>query len=230
MTGLPNPCDDDEEKKAIAKSKEIDKGRNFHKTRVRAIVPCDKCSAPRCIYSNKAIGVKGGPSTANKEELDRWFDREGYICGKDVPSNGFYVMRKVRCGDFVESQYYNPPDNAANRGRLITDDVCAMCFSDDDIVSRDEIIAKRDIGGHNPLLICRHCFDLGLKVPTSGGSTVVTRDRKRHKLRQKRRGSWKWRWHLAGERDEEQIKWGLAILWGLAVSREWQWFLMRVTL
>ena len=56
-------------------------------------------------------------------------------------------------------------------GRIVTDDICAICYENVDIVSADEIRKERDIGGKNPLLICRYCFDSNVEIPCSGGRT-----------------------------------------------------------
>ncbi len=50
-------------------------------------------------------------------------------------------------------------------------DVCAICFADTHIVSPEEIRAKKDVKGKNPLPVCRFCFDLDVDIPTSGGRT-----------------------------------------------------------
>ena len=43
--------------------------------------------------------------------------------------------------------------------------------NENDIVLADEIWTKRDIGGKNPLLICRYCFEMYVEIPCSGGCT-----------------------------------------------------------
>ena len=58
--GLPNPNKDDKEKNYIAKTRDIDKAFNFDKTEVRAIVSCDNCAAPRCIYPHKILVRRDG--------------------------------------------------------------------------------------------------------------------------------------------------------------------------
>ena len=76
----------------------------------------------------------------------------------------------LRCGEYIESQYYNPATGLKG-GRIVTNDVCAICYDADNIVSADEIRKKRDIGGKNPLLVCRYCFDKNIEIPCSGGRT-----------------------------------------------------------
>ena len=102
--GLPNPNEDDKEEKSITKSREIDKDFNLDNTKVRAIFSCDNCSAPRFFYSHKKISKNREPTTAKVKQLDMWaYGR--YICGNEVPIEGFFMMQKLRFGNYVESQY-----------------------------------------------------------------------------------------------------------------------------
>ena len=63
--------------------------------------------------------------------------------------------RQLRCGDYIESQYYNPKYGVKGN-RIVTEDICAICYEDEDIVSAEEICDKRDVGGKNQLLVCRY--------------------------------------------------------------------------
>ena len=80
------------------------------------------------------------------------------------------MKRQMQCGDFVESQYYNTAAGLKGK-RFVTKDICAICYENDDIISADEIRRNRDVGGKNPLLVCRFCFDTGVEIPCSGGRT-----------------------------------------------------------
>ena len=73
------------------------------------------------------------------------------MCGSNVSVSKFYIQRKIQCEDCVESHYYNPAGNSTRGNRVTTEEVCAMCYFPGDIVSRVEIIRKRDVGGKNPL-------------------------------------------------------------------------------
>ena len=108
----------------------------------------------------KNIGDKGGPTTAKIKQLDPWSDGVN-ICGNKVPIEVFVMMRKIRCGNYIESHYNNYLVSAANKGRggLITVDVCAIFSAQDNILLRDEIIKMQDVGEKNMLQICRYCFD-----------------------------------------------------------------------
>jgi hypothetical protein len=95
----------------------------------------------------------------------------GYVCGNAINEDGgFFVKRQLRCGDYVESTYYNPATGLKG-GRIVTEDVCAICYGNADIVSSEEIRKERNIGGKNPLLICRLCFESNVNIPCSGGRT-----------------------------------------------------------
>ena len=76
-----------------------------------------------------------------------------YICGNaTIEDSGFFVKMQMRCGDYIEPHYYNP-SSGVNGGRIVTEDICAICYESEDIVQTEEIRKKRDIGGENPLLI-----------------------------------------------------------------------------
>ena len=96
--------------------------------------------------------------------------------GSKVPGEKFYVQRKLFCGDYIESQYYNhlggkKAKNGSKGSRLVTVNICAICYSFQYVLSYAEIKRSRNIGGNNPLLICRDCFNSTIKIPTSGGSS-----------------------------------------------------------
>ena len=110
----------------------------------------------------------------------------GYTWGKAVQSaGGFFVKMQLRCGDYIESQYYNPAAGLKG-GRILTPDICAICYDKDDIVSADEIRKEKNIGGKNPLLICRYCFDKNIEGPCSGGRNNVKQKKDQAKSAKKR--------------------------------------------
>ena len=55
----------------------------------------------------------------------------------------------------------------------MTKDICAICYGNADIVSIEEIKAKRNIDGKNTRLICRYCFESNAEIPCSGGRTSM---------------------------------------------------------
>lgn len=52
----------------------------------------------------------------------------------------------------VQSQYYNPKAGTKG-GCMITDDICTLCYTKDDIISTNEIKNNREMGRKIPLLI-----------------------------------------------------------------------------
>ena len=114
--------------------------------------------------------------------------KNGYICGNAIKDNSngqLFVRRAVTCGDYIESQYYNPTTGLKG-GRILTLDICAICYDTEDIVSADEIRKVRDMGGKNPLLVCRYCFDKGIEIPSSGGRTNMKEKKDQTKRTKKR--------------------------------------------
>eukprot|EP00584_Thalassiosira_punctigera_P026734 CAMPEP_0172577586 /NCGR_PEP_ID=MMETSP1067-20121228/138304_1 /TAXON_ID=265564 ORGANISM="Thalassiosira punctigera, Strain Tpunct2005C2" /NCGR_SAMPLE_ID=MMETSP1067 /ASSEMBLY_ACC=CAM_ASM_000444 /LENGTH=219 /DNA_ID=CAMNT_0013370275 /DNA_START=830 /DNA_END=1490 /DNA_ORIENTATION=+ len=151
----------------------------------RSCASCDSCGAPRVIYSNNAIGKSNGPSKDQLENLMASLEN-GYVCGNAINEDGgFFVKRQLRCGDYVESTYYNPATGLKG-GRIVTEDVCAICYGNADIVSSEEIRKERNIGGKNPLLICRLCFESNVDIPCSGGRTNM-KQKSEHNQAKKRK-------------------------------------------
>ena len=56
-------------------------------------------------------------------------------------------------------------------GILVMGNICEICYSFQDVLLDAEIKRSRNIGGRNPLLVCRDCFNSNIKIPTSGGSS-----------------------------------------------------------
>ena len=86
-----------------------------------------------------------------------------------VQSDLFHVRTAIRCGEPVESYYYNPKKGATTGGRIRTTDICALCCSSDGLVSVNQIQNERYVGGKVPLPICRFCTDLNVNIPCSAG-------------------------------------------------------------
>ena len=56
------------------------------------------------------------------------------MCDSKVPGDKFYVQRKLFCGDYIESQYYNQlgskkANNSNKGGRLVTVNICSIYYS-----------------------------------------------------------------------------------------------------
>ena len=69
----------------------------------------------------------------------------------------------------------------------MTKDICAVCYVDDDLVSPDEIKRSQDVGGKNPLTICRGCFNDGIEPPCLEGCRNVAQTMQQRKIAKKRR-------------------------------------------
>ena len=48
------------------------------------------------------------------------------------------------------------------------------------------MMKMQNVGGKNPLQICRYCFDSRLKVPTSGGSSNARQKKNQSQVKKKR--------------------------------------------
>ena len=176
---LPASNKDEKLSRSVIQAKKEDKNNKtvFAASKLRDWVSCDSCRARRCIYSMKAFGKNGGPCKEDKEHLGNWKEN-GYVCGNKPGANTFVMRRAIRCGDLIETQYYEPELMTGKRknGRSVsTDAICCLCYDDNDIVGSSEIKKTQNIGGKNPLPICRLCFDSNVKskvsLPTSRGSS-----------------------------------------------------------
>ena len=130
---------DSEEKNRIDKMKKIDKSFTFHTSKVRAIAKCS-CGATRAVYSHYMIGVKDALKVKDRENRRRTLENDGYSCGDEVKGGGkfFYSKRSLRCGDPIESEYYNPGAGTKG-GRIETEDVCCICYVDQDLMTPNDI-------------------------------------------------------------------------------------------
>ena len=127
------------------------------------------------------VGATGGPTKSDIEEVEQ-LSEGGYICGgrnldKDKK---LYVQRKLFCGDYVEPQYYNhlggKKAQRTSRSRiLVTEAICAICYSYRDVLSDAEINNSRVIGGKNPLLVCRDCFNSNIKTRPQADQVILER-------------------------------------------------------
>ena len=93
--------------------------------------------------------------------------KEG-ICGDNVPGNKCYVQRNIFCDDYIVSQYYNHLNEKQSwneRGdRLVTEGICKICYTFDNVMSKDIVKQSRDIGGKKPLLVCISFFNSSIKI------------------------------------------------------------------
>ena len=178
----------------LKRRREKDKKQTFHATKVRADAKCKSCGATRCIYSKHMIGKPGGPTMEELQTLEREIENIGYICGDKM--SGYdggtkcFSRRAIRCGEPIEAHFYDP-NTGSRGGRRVTSaerNICAICYVNDEILSKDEIRQGRDLGGKTPLPMCRDCFDSGVKPACSGARVNVmqaTAQNRRTKRRQR---------------------------------------------
>ena len=101
----------------------------------------------------------------------------GYFCGNKPGAENYVMRRLLRCGDQVETQYYNSEiiTGKSTNGRASTDLVCCFCYDDLRIVSAGETKRMQYLGGKKPLPLYGKCFYSTLEseivVPTTKGSS-----------------------------------------------------------
>ena len=177
---------DTETKKAVDAGKKKDKTHTFHPTKVRAIGSCSSCAAKRCIYSDKMVGNKDGPSKNDLKNLESLLEKDVYTCGIEIIGGKFFARQSLLCGSPIESDYYNP-QTGTKGGRIVTKDICALCYVSDDLVAPNEIKKTVNIGGKIPLTICRGCLDSGVDPPCSAGRRKNVKQAKQQKMAAKKR-------------------------------------------
>ncbi len=190
---IPTKKNANTEKEDLKRYKLEDKKHVFDATKVRTTAACVLCGATRCIFSKNAVGGSGEgvPSEEDLQSLEQDIDRNRFICGDKIKrrNNKFYNRRSVRCGDPIEANYYNP-STGTKGGRIITKDLCAICYVNADIVSPEEIIATRDLSGKTPLPICRGCYDEEVEpLPFSGARKNIQQAKKQKKKYKKRQSN-----------------------------------------
>ena len=174
--------------KEMKELKKLDGGQNFDSTKVRATVNCISCSATRAIYSKYAVGQLGkpAPSKVGLEKLQRSLETGAYTCGSKLKGRGqfFYSRRALKCGMPIEASYYNP-STGTKGGRIVTEDICAVCYVNADLVSPNQIRKERnDIGGKTPLTMCRACVNSpGVTVPFLGKRVNFAQKKRQEKGR-----------------------------------------------
>ena len=146
---LPESRKNADEVTRLAKAKEIRSTFNVAASKVRAIVSCDVCNAPRFIFSMKASGGPNVPSKLRAFELDRSTE-SGYACVNGVTVQGFYAQWKLSCGDSVEINYYNPSVGTKG-GTIVTKTVCSVFYLDENNVDKVELLKRPETVGVNPL-------------------------------------------------------------------------------
>lgn len=115
------------------------------------------------------------------DELDKFKDT--YVCGDSCPVEGFETRRTLRCGDFVETQYFTYAKGTNDHSV----DICCYCCSPDDPLTVDEMKKVFDCGGQQPLRLCASCAELKIKPPMTNAATSFVEKKKQRKATKKRR-------------------------------------------
>ena len=140
----------------------------FQATKLRSIALCNSCNASRCIFSSSGIGSGNGLLQGDLVELQEKIEY-AYLCGDSISVEAFLIKQQHRCEEYVESWYYYPVTGLRG-GRIKTKENFAVCYDENDLMQHSEIErSSRYTGGEIPLPVCTGCFNLGVKLPTSGG-------------------------------------------------------------
>ena len=132
------------------------------------------------------VNRKDGPTSKDMEDLEKRLEHDGFTCGMDVKGGKLYCRRAVLCGHPIKSEYYNPATDTKG-GRVVTNDICAICYIVDDLLSPNEIRKLKDVGGKTPLTICRGCLDNGIEPPCSRKHTNARQASQQKKSANKRK-------------------------------------------
>ena len=141
-----------------------DKKKELHPSKVRAVIICDECKRPRCIFAKTQPGVK------QLGTLDAYTELAIFTCGSPLFSNDvdedlkplaekFYNRERLSCRDDMELQYFN---YGGLRGRSEFDHVCARCGQSDAesdllVLPADFVKLGVNLQGKTPLPLCLDC-------------------------------------------------------------------------
>ena len=197
--------DKESEEQAAKKGRDDVVKKTFNWTKVCHILTCSNCNAPRCVFSQHAIGNSKGPAKKHMAILERYVEEHGYVCGDAVRvySNGemkaaeiedgevedeppLFCKEQQVCWNTVESQYYAADETPAKGGRVQTKTVCCHCYSDGKLADDKYIDERRqDRGGKTYLPICEACVDDGADLQTRKGAKrnrlVESREKRKKK-------------------------------------------------
>ena len=110
------------------------------------------------------LAILGKMKRKNKNNRAKCFDRE-------YPKSLITVLGLWQC--------------ATKGGRIPTTDICALCFSEDNLVMPEDIEKERDVRGKIPLPTCRLCMNLQVEIPCAAGRKVDYHKQEKHKKKRK---------------------------------------------
>ena len=114
------------------------------------------------------------------DELDKFKDT--CVCGDSCTVEGFETRWTLRCGDFVETQYFTYAKGTNDHSV----DICCYCCSPDDLLTVDEMKKVFDCGGQQPLRLCASCAELKIKPPMTNAATSFVKKKQQNKAAKKR--------------------------------------------
>ncbi len=130
----------------------------------------------------KGSTIGAGPKSRHFDKLDQITEDGSYTCGDVIPISRFHSQLTLHCHDPVESMYYCIGSTQANRswgGRVLTKDVCCLCYSGINLAPHDEVLKHQKHAVQNPLPVCHDCLALNIKIP--GGGTNFAKKREQAK-------------------------------------------------
>ena len=160
----------------------------FKGSKVRDIVKCNDCDFPRIIVSMNALKNRK-PKLSRKQQKQLLAQleafKDNYVCGDACPVDGFETKRDLRCGDFVEIQYFT----YARGSNDWPVDICCYCCNTEDLLTVDEMKVAYDTGGRQPLRLCTYCSSLNIEPPKTNASTSFIDKRAQQKTAKKQKRS-----------------------------------------
>ena len=119
-------------------------------SKVREIIKCDNYEAMRCIYSDKILRNREGPSQNDIVGLGNQ-KVCGYVCGNKLKNKKFLLRRHLSQGDQLETYVYSKDTHGDSVPTAI---VGALCSSNENIVKEEEVTANKNVEGYRTLPIC----------------------------------------------------------------------------
>lgn len=131
----------------------------FDASKLKAIVTCDNCNRPRCVFMMKKATV------AELDQLTAYIGEVSFSCGDDLfegaegddakMASVFFNKEELSCRDDVELAFFNPQGKAV---QCEFEHVCARCGNGpDDSPFKDP--KEFNTEGRRPLPLCTECHD-----------------------------------------------------------------------
>ena len=116
----------------VKERQKLDRGKELHPSKVRAVVCCSDCGRPRCVYT------KVMPTELQRRKFDTYIETVNYRCGDALFPEGiedsdtqlaelFYNSEALTCRNDMELNFFN---YGGLRGRDEFEHVCSLCGND----------------------------------------------------------------------------------------------------